>query len=162
MILDELLEFCDATALNTGAAASYLVGDVIDIGGGTRIPSQTLQGIGAYGTAPVYLVIQVDTTVTSGGSATVQFHLASDAQAAIAVDGTATYHFSTAAIPVATLVAGYLVALVALPLTRTYERYIGILQTTAVAALTAGKINAFFTLDISSWAALQQAPNSAP
>lgn len=157
MILDELLEFCDATALNTGVAGSYLLGDVVDLG-----DTPTLQGIGAFGTTPIYLVIQVDTTATSGGSATGQFHLASDAQAAIATDGSATYHHSTGAVAVASLTAGTLVALVALPLTRTYERYLGILQTTAVAAFTAGKINAFLTTDISSWAALPQAPNAAP
>jgi hypothetical protein len=116
MILDEYGEFCDATALNTGGAASYLVGDVIDLG----------------------------TTATSGGSATGQFHLASDAQAAIAVDGTATYHYSGPAIAVATLVAGYEIASIRLP-SGSYERYLGILQTTAVAAFTAGKINAFLT-----------------
>ena len=31
MILDERTEFCDATALNTGGAGSYLLGDVIDL-----------------------------------------------------------------------------------------------------------------------------------
>jgi hypothetical protein len=141
MILDERTEFCDANALNTGGAASYLVGDVIDLGA-------TSQDIGNG--EEVWLVIQIDTTATSGGSATGQFHLASDAQAAIAVDGTATYHFSTPAIAVATLVAGYLVAMVRLPI-GTYERYLGILQTTAVAAFTAGKINAFLTKDPSKW-----------
>ena len=30
MILDEITEFCDATSLNTGAAGTYNVGDVID------------------------------------------------------------------------------------------------------------------------------------
>lgn len=138
MILDERLEFCDATALNTGAAASYLVGDVVDLN-----PARNI-GRGM----PLWLVIQIDTTATSGGSATGQFHLASDAQAAIAVDGTATYHWSSGAIAVATLVAAYTVAAVALPSEPpTYERYLGILQTTAVAAFTAGKINAFLTPD---------------
>lgn len=135
MILDERNEFADATALNTGAAASYLVGDVID-----------LESIGLdLGTgADLWFVIQIDTAATSGGAATGQFHLASDAQAAIAVDGTATYHFSTGAIAVATLIAGYQVCAVKIP-AGTYERYLGVLQTTAVAAFTAGKINAFLT-----------------
>jgi hypothetical protein len=137
MILDERTEFCDATALNTGAAASYLIGDVIDLQG-------TSIDIGM--SADLWCVIQVDTTATSGGSATGAFHLASDAQAAIAVDGTATYHFSTAAIAVATLVAGYTIAAFKLP-SGNYERYLGILQTTAVAAFTAGKVNAFLTPD---------------
>lgn len=138
MILDERSEFCDATALNTGAAASYLVGDVMDL---SVIGADIGQG------TDVYLVIGVDTTATSGGSATGAFHLCSDAQAAIAVDGTATYHFSSSAIPVATLVAGYQICAIKLPL-GTYERYLGILQTTAVAAFTAGKINAFLTTDV--------------
>ena len=142
MILDERNEFCDATALNTGGAASYLIGDVIDLG----------DTVGDLGTGEdIYLVVQVDTTATSGGSATGQFHLCSDAQAAIAVDGTATYHLSTSAIAVATLVAGYEVMKVKLPAGARYERYLGIVQTTAVAAFTAGKVNAFLTRNINSY-----------
>lgn len=143
MWLDERGEFCDATALNTGAAASYLVGDVIDL--------TVARDIG-NGEADLWLIIQVDTTATSGGSATGQFHLCSDAQAAIAVDGSATYHYSGPAIAVATLVAGYQVAAVPIP-RGTFERYLGIVQTTAVAAFTAGKINAFLTRDPGKWTA---------
>lgn len=151
MILDELFEFCDATSLNTGAAGSYLIGDVIDLGAGR-------DDIGNG--RPTYLVIQVDTAVTSGGSATVQFSLCSDAQAAIAVDGTQTIHFQTAAIAKATLVAGYQVCQVALPLSApVYERYLGIVQTTGVAALTAGKVNAFLTFDQRKWTAFPDATN---
>lgn len=149
MILDERNEFCDATALNTGAAGSYLVGDVIDLGA-------TSSDIGNG--EPMYLVIQVDTAAASAGAATGQFHLCSDAQAAIAVDGSATYHFSTSAIPVASLVAGYSVAVVALP-HGTYERYLGVVQTTGTAAFTAGKINAFLTHDPSKWKAYADATN---
>lgn len=137
MWLDERGEFCDAISLNTGGAGSYLLGDVVDL--------TVARDIG-NGEADLWLIIQVDTTATSGGSATGAFTLASDAQAAIATDGSATVHFASGAIPVATLVAGYQV--VAVPLPRgTYERYLGILQTTAVAAFTAGKINAFLTRD---------------
>lgn len=149
MILDERNEFCDATALNTGAAGSYLVGDVIDLGA-------TSSDIGNG--EPMYLVIQVDTAAASAGAATGQFHLCSDAQAAIAVDGSATYHFSTSAIPVASLVAGYRVAVVALP-HGTYERYLGVVQTTGTAAFTAGKINAFLTHDAAKWVATADATN---
>lgn len=136
MILDSRLEFCDATALNTGVAGTYLIGNVIDLGTD-----------GAIGNSDdLYLVIQVDTTATSGGLATGTFILASDAQAAIATDGSATAHFTTAAIAVATLVAGYQICAVELP-RGTYERYLGILQTTGTAAFTAGKINAFLTMN---------------
>lgn len=143
MILDERTEFCDATAANTGVAGSYLLGDVLD----TSIAGTSTQPNDLGADDSLYLVIQVATAFTSGGAGTYAFHLASDAQAAIAVDGSATYHFSTAAIPVATLVAGYRIAAVKLP-RGTYERYVGILQTTAVAAATAGAINAFLTHDI--------------
>lgn len=138
MILDERGEFCDATALNTGAAGSYLVGDVIDLG---------MADNGAGDSDDLYLCINVDTAVTSGGSGTYAFKLCSDAQAAIAVDGSQTIHFATALIPKATLIAGYQIAAVKLP-RGTYERYLGIVQETAVAAATAGKINAFLTKEV--------------
>lgn len=149
MIMDEYAEFCDATALNTGGAGSYLIGDVYDTGGD-----------GLNDIEDLYLVIQVDTTATSGGSATGQFHLCSDAQAAIAVDGSATYHFSTSAIAVATLVAGYQVCKVQIP-KGTYERYIGIVQTTGTAAFTAGKVNAFLTPNPPSWKSFPQADGAS-
>lgn len=145
MILDERTEFADATALNTGAAGSYAVGDVLATDSVNVGPE-------------IFLVIQVDTAVTSGGSATVQFHLVSDSTSSLATDGSATYHWSSAAIPKATLVAGYTVAVVPLP-SGTYEGYLGILQTTGTAALTAGKINAFLTLDAARWKAFADAAN---
>lgn len=133
MILDERNEFADATALGTSGTGLQLVGDVIDTGGD-----------GINDVDNLYLVVQVDTAVTSAGAATVDFKLASDAQAAIATDGSATVHFSSGAIAKATLVAGYYVAKVELP-KGTYERYVGILADVGTAALTAGKINAFLT-----------------
>lgn len=138
MILDERTEFADATALNTGAAGSYLVGDVIDL---------TVIGADIGQDTEIWCVIQVDTAV-AGTSSTVQFKLASDSVANLVADANATIHFATAAIPEATLIAGYQVAAFRLPL-GTYERYLGIIQTTAVAALSAGKINAFLTTDVS-------------
>jgi len=149
MILDTRTEFCDAEALNTGGAGSYLVGDVIDTGG---------DGINFVD--DLYLVIKVETTATSGGSATGQFHLVSDAGAAIATDGSATYHYSTSAIAVATLVAGYQVCAIRLPAGE-YERYVGVLQTTGTAAFTAGKIDAFLTPNIDQWKAFADAPNAS-
>lgn len=143
MLMDERGEFCDATALNTGAAGKYLIGDVIDL--------TVARDLGNGQT--VYLVIQVDTAVTSAGAATVAFILATDAQAAIATDGTATEHNRTAAIAKATLVAGYALVIPLALESPVYERYLGILQETGVAALTAGKVNAFLTLDAAKWKA---------
>lgn len=149
MIMDERLEFADATALDTSGTDTDLIGDVIDLG---SVTSDVGNG------QPIYLVIQVDTAVTSGGSATVDFKLVSDAAAAIAVDGTATQHFASGPVGKATLVAGYRVAVVALPI-GTYERFLGIITTTAAAAVTAGKINAFLTYDPVGWTALPDAVN---
>ena len=150
MIMDERTEFCDATALNTGGAGSYLIGDVYDTGGdGVNIADG------------LYLVIIVTTQVDSAADgASVQFHLASDAAAAIATDGSATYHFSTDAIAEATLAPGYRVCAVRLP-HGTYERYIGILQTTSGEAVTAGAVDAFLTTDVSQWKAFPNAANAA-
>lgn len=141
MILDERNEFLGATALSTAATGLALIGDVIDLG-----PQSRDIGLGE----PLYLVIQVDTAVTSAGAATVSFVLASDAQAAIAVDGSATVHYASAAIPKATLVAGYTAVVIPLPF-GTYERYLGILQNVGTAALTAGKVNAFLVKDATKW-----------
>lgn len=148
MIMDERIEFCDATALNTGGAASYLLGDVIDL--------QVARDIG-HG-QPIYLVITVDTAFASGGAGTVQFTLASDAQAAIAVDGTATVHAQTGVFAVADGVAGATLAVLGVPAQgAAYERYLGILQTTATAAMTGGKINAFLTIAQPGWKAYADA-----
>ena len=151
MILDERNEFCDATALNTGGAGTYLIGDVMDLG-------STGDDIGTG--EPLYVVIQVTTAVTSGGSATVKFHVASDAGAAIAADGSETIHSSTNAIAKASLTAG---ATLIFPLPAAgsvaYERYLGIEQVTATAALTAGAVNAFITNEPHSWVAKADAVN---
>jgi predicted RecA/RadA family phage recombinase len=135
MILDERAEFLDATTLNAGAAGTYLIGDVYDL--------QTARDIGVG--QPLYFAITVD-TAAAGGSG--QFQLVSDAQAAIATDGSATVHFSTGVFTAAQMTAGKVLAAVALPQEGpVYERFLGVLQITSVAALTAGKVNAFLTPD---------------
>jgi len=149
MILDERLEFCDATALNTGAAGVYLLGDQIDL--------TLARDVGSG--EPVWCVITVDTLPVSA-TGTASFSLVSDAQAAIAVDGSATVHFTTSARLAANMAAGTVLAAVALPIEgAVYERYLGILQTTAIAAFSAGKINALLTHDFAKWKAYADATN---
>src|SRR6476646_8831253 len=140
MVRDQRLTFSATTsplALNTGAAGSYLIGDVIDL-------SQTGRDIGSgEGIGDLFLYIIVATAATSGGSATLQISLVtSDASN---LSG-ATTVVSTAAIPVASLVSGYVVYALRLP-PAVYKRYIGIQQTTGTAAFTAGSIYAFFAED---------------
>ena len=149
MILDERLEFADATSV-AAAAGTALIGDVIDM--------ETARDIGAG--EPIYLVITCDTSIITGGAAgTVKFQLASDAQAAIATDGSATVHFDTGTFvtdgdDANELDAGAVIAAVALPMEgKVYEQYLGILCVTATTTTTAGAINAFLTKDVAKWKA---------
>lgn len=144
MILDSRNEFCDAVALNTGAAGTYLIGSQIDTG--------LANNIGAID--DLFLVIQVQTGITAAAAGTVSFSLASDDSAAVSTS-TSTVHITTAAFATSAtaIAAGTVLACVALPKGFTYERYLGILQTTGVAAITAGKIDAFLTPNPAQWAA---------
>lgn len=136
MLSDTLLTFAQNTALNTGAAGNYVIGDQID----TEVAAR---GIGALtGAAALYLVIAVTAAATSGGSATASFSLLTDGDPAM---GSPTVVVTTAAIPVASLVAGTLVVAVALPVGFAWERYVGLRQTTGTAAFTGGSIDAFLT-----------------
>ena len=157
MILDERNEFADAVSV-AAAASTALIGDVIDLGAITN------QDIGNG--EPIYLVVTTDTEIITGGSAgTIQFQLVSDAQAAIAVDGSATVHLTSdllvtddAAVNSAELNAGGVIFAAALPM-EAYERYLGIIATIATTTVTAGKINAFLTRDVSKWKAYPDATN---
>ena len=145
MILDEKLEFCDATALNTGAAATYNIGDVIDLG--------TARDLG-NGHA-LYLVVTAAVGITAGSAGTVAFQLVSDGTDSISTT-TQTVHArsgawatSTTAIP-----AGSVLFAVPLPMQGpVYERYLAVQQITGTAAITAGAVNAFLTHDVAKWVA---------
>lgn len=154
MIMDERLEFIDANgstpgAINTGGAGTYLLFDVIDL--------EVARDIGAG--EPLWLVITVDTSLASA-TGTIQFILASDAQAAIATNGTATVHITTGTFLQAAATAGTVLFAGPIPSEgAVYERYLGILQVTGTAAFTAGKINAFLTHDVGKWKAYADATN---
>lgn len=142
MIIDERNELCDATSAVLGLGLNAIIGDVIDQGA-----TPTLRDLGAG--EPIYLVIQVTTTFV-GATSTTTFDLVSDSAAALTTSKTT--HASTGALPVATLVAGY-TKVIALPTEATYERYLGLWETNATAAVTAGAINAFLTRDVAKWTA---------
>jgi len=100
----------------------------------------------------LYLVITTSTEIITGGAAgTIKFQLVSDAQAAIATDGSASVHFDTgtfvtddAAANDSEMNADGVIAAFKLP-SGTYERYLGILATIATTTVTAGAISAFLT-----------------
>lgn len=146
MIMDERLEFADAASV-AAAAGTALIGDVIPL-------SSVHRDIGQG--QPLFLIITVDTEIITGGSAgTIEFRLVSDAQAAIATDGTATVHWASgtlvtddAAANSDKLNAGAILAAIPLPLEgNVYEAFLGILAVIATTTVTVGKINAFLTLD---------------
>ena len=141
MILDEKLEFADAAAiaLNTTNAIAPNT-DVIDLG---AVP--TLRDLGAG--EPIYLVIQVSTVF--GGAGNVTFDLVSDSTANLATSKTT--HLTTGALAFGTYTAGK-TFIFALPGEVTYERYLGLWETTS-GNLTSGAINAFLTKDVSRWTA---------
>ena len=146
MILDERNEFGDAATLVGDAASTYVLGDVINLGA-------TARDIGNG--EPLYLVIQIDTLVAAtGGAANVTFKLVSDSTDNLATSP--TVHWSSPAIAKGTLVAGYLVAAIALPM-GSYERYLGVTYTPDTNNITSGKANAFLTKDVATWAAYADA-----
>lgn len=138
MVLDESTEFADNVALPTGALGRSLVTDNID---------QSLSG--GQIAQPLYLVIQISQTATSGGAAKVTFELASDSTGAIATDGSATQHAGLGPYPVASLVAGRSISAPLPP--GPYEKYLGLLVNVTGATLTGGRFDAFLTPNPAGW-----------
>ncbi len=149
MIMDERTEFCDADVLTTTTGTNN-EGDIIDTG-----PVARDMGAGQ----PIYLVVEVTTAVTSAGAATVRFQLVSDATSTIATDGSQTIHWQSAAIGKADLVAGYQIVVEVPQEAPVWERYMAVQAVVATAALTAGAINAFLTLDKPKHASYPDAAN---
>jgi hypothetical protein len=141
-----------------------LIGDVIDLGSVTNYVGDD---------TTLYLIVEVATQIITGGSAgTAQFFLASDAGPSIATNGSATVHLTSialltddatainsaigsgtaAALPNTTTTGRPAILAAKLP-QGNYERYLGILCTTASTTTTAGAINAYLTRDVSKWRA---------
>lgn len=132
MILDKNNEFADAVSCVGTAAATAVLGNVIDLGSVTRDVGRGQD---------VRLRIQVASAVlASGGAANVTFKLVSDSVSTL--DTSPTTHWNSGAIAKGTLVAGYVIADVVLP-AMTYERYLGVTFTPDTNDTTAGAIDAF-------------------
>ncbi len=151
MYVDNNLEFADATSVGTPNSTTVNVGDIIDLG--------VARDIGAG--EPMYLVVQVTTALTSGGSATVRAKLVSDSTETIAVNGDQTEHATSDSIAVATWAIGYQLILPLPPESPPYERYLAFqLEEDAGQALTAGNVNAFLTPNPRAYQAYPDAVNS--
>lgn len=141
MLIDKDSEF-SATQLVTATAIST---NVMDLQAGGALFAPTLQNIGAG--KDVFLNILVSGVVTAAGAATVTFSLESDSTADLATS--ATVHWASAAIGKATLVAGYKVITLALPIEKRYERYLGVRYTVATGPLTVvSSFSAWLTLGV--------------
>lgn len=158
MILDERLEFADATSV-AATAGTAVLGDVIDLGAGVDDI-----GIGE----DMWIVIQATTEIITGGTAgTIEFFVVSDSLATL---GSATLANCTQHLTSGSLVtddsaansdklnAGGVILAARLP-AGDYERYLGILVTIGTTTVTAGAVNAFLTKDYAKWTALADATN---
>lgn len=125
-ILDKQLEFSDAQAVTATAAST----NVIDLD--TAAPN-----IGSSGT-PIYAEVRVNTTCTSGGSATIDAVLQHSTD-----NSTFTTLVAPAQVAVAAATAGTVIMRVPLP--AKHNRYLRINYTIGTANLTAGKFDAFLT-----------------
>jgi hypothetical protein len=127
MNIDDTLKFSDGQAVTTQTdnASDYTV-DAL--------------GAGDMLAKPLFVNIDVDTACTSGGAATVVASLQTCAESTFA---SPTTLLASGAIPVASLVQGYRVLQGRVP--GGVLRYLRVVYTVGVAALTAGKFNAFLT-----------------
>lgn len=164
MIEDSRTQFAAAASLSTAGTGLAVfptgAGVVVDTRAGSGQAFAAFdRDIGGGGDGnTIYLMIQVTIAVTSAGAATLGFLLVSDAQDPVAVDGSASVHAQTNLIPKASLVAGY-TFIVPIPPQGSvpYERYLAVIQNVGVAALTAGKVNAFLAMNVKSWKAYPDA-----
>ena len=167
MLLDSRLEFADALTVAAAATTIAVIpnSNIIDLGsylGGAAGATEKTPDV-ALG-EPLWLVGTVDTEVITGGSAgTLQFALYSNATADLA--STPTLHYTSpsfvtddAAANSDALNAGGTLFAVQLPL-GSYQRYLVLGYIIGTTTITAGKINAFLTHDVSKWVAPVNAVN---
>lgn len=148
MLLDKQNMFAENQTLAQVAGSTTVSTNAIDLLGGLTAINDTL------GNAPlsdlgrskmVDVLVQVTTTVTSGGSATIAFDLctstAADKSTGLVV------HQSTPAIALATLVAGYQFRLEIPPGLPVTGQYLFVRFTVATATTTAGAFSAGIVAD---------------
>lgn len=142
MILDERTEFLDAFTIP--AAGTAIVGDVID----TSVARDLGMG------RDIWWYVSVD--VAGAGGTSIQVNLVTDDNAALA---TPAVIVSSPVVPLASLTAGKMAVMIALPVEGVaYERYLG-LQLVTVGVFSAGAISSGLTLDPKGWKAYPDAVN---
>ncbi|MGH7895389.1 MAG: Bbp16 family capsid cement protein [Candidatus Binatia bacterium] len=137
MILDERLEFADATSVVQVGGGTFLLGDVVDL--------SVARDIGTPGDiSKLTVTIQVTADILTAG--TVQFRVVSDSEGTLTTSK--SVHVVSKAFDAAELVLGAEVHL-DLPPQATFEPYEQFLAVdyVATAAITAGAVNAFVNRD---------------
>lgn len=147
MRIDKENQFSNAQAVTATAISE----NVID----ARHLSNTLKDLGQGG-QPLYLWISIDESFATATSVT--FSLESDSTANLATS--ATVHWTTPAIAIASLTAGTVVARIQLPEAATYERYLGLRYTIDGSSATAGKVTAFITGNVPAYKAYANAADN--
>jgi hypothetical protein len=122
-----------ATAIST---------NVIDL---RQAATPTTADEGIIGAPDMWLIVQAVQAFTAAGAATLTITLESDSAVGLAT--TPAVHYSTAAIPKATLIAGYVAVRTKLP-SGDYQRYIGLRYTVATGPMTAGTVLAWLSPDV--------------
>jgi hypothetical protein len=147
-MLDKQLEFSDSQAVTATALSTNVVDTLPGIRAGL---TANLGGIEA-----AFLVVEVDTTFTAAGAATLNVSLESDSTANLATSP--TVHFQSGPLALAALTARGKVAVIPLP-SGSYERYLGLRYTVATGPMTAGAVSAYITRDPGTWQAYTAARN---
>jgi len=124
----------------TAAAGTPSLNDPIDIGGGK----------------PTYLVIRIAADIDVHLNGFIQFRLVSDTDNDPPHASTSTVHWTGPSIatnttPPATLLAGVVLAKIALPIEQTYERFLGLQVLLTTGNSTAGALNAYLTPTPELW-----------
>lgn len=145
MILDEKLEFCDATSI-AAAAGTAQVGDVIDLRNAGRDLLDTL-----------YLVVQV-TAAFVGSGASVNLQLTTSSAENLGTSPVVLWESGVLGVASWSLGKTFIVPLQGGNI-ELLERYLGLRAVTSGATTTTAAINAFLTADPQNWRAYADAQN---
>jgi hypothetical protein len=132
-IFDAMLELDDALDLSTHTAT--------EVEASTNVINWTQSDLEMGAGEPLWLNVQVETAFASSGSATLTVALKRETDGTIDTDSTTIW--STNAIPVASLTAGYWIIRQPLPYNVDEDAYTGLLYTIGTAAMSAGTVNAW-------------------
>ncbi len=157
MILDALLQFSSAQAL-VQPVGTYNSTNAIDLGmgqvGNQQIPTFAAGGgardIGIGDDPAMKLLVQISTTFTSGGAATLQVALQGAPDNGSGLEGTYTTWYTSPAYALATLIAGARLLDMDMPrppAAIVIPRFLRLAYIIAGATTTAGNVSSYIVLD---------------